>query len=55
MDCEYLPAIYSGNKETDNKVNAELYLKLVAEGNEKGFCPVLVDKEIKHYVYAPKY
>ena len=55
MDCEYISAIYSGNKEEDNKANAELYLKLVAEGNEKGFCPVLVDKEIMHYVYAPKY
>ena len=55
MDCQYIPAIYSGNKEKDNKANAELYLKLVAEGNEKGFCPVLVDKKMKHYVYAPKY
>lgn len=55
MDCKYISAIYTGDKEKDNKVNADLYIKLVAEGNEDGFCPVLVDKKIMHYVYAPKY
>lgn len=55
MDCECIPAIYSGNKEADNKANTELYLKLVKEGEEKGFCPVLIDKDIMHYIYEPHY
>lgn len=45
MDCETVPAIYTGNKEYDDKANTDLYLSLVEEGKEKGFCPVLVDKE----------
>lgn len=55
MGCEYLPAIFSGNKEADNKANTELYLKLVREGREKGFCPVLIDKDIMHYMNESKY
>lgn len=55
MDCEYIPAVYSGDKEKDNKANTDLYLRLVKEGKKKGFCPVLVDRMIKHYVYEPKY
>ena len=28
MDCEYISAIYSGNKEEDNKANAEIKVKI---------------------------
>lgn len=55
MDCEYVSAVFSGDKEADNKANTELYLKLVHEGQEKGFCPVLIDKDIMHYMNGSKY
>lgn len=55
MDCEYVPAIFSGDKVTDNKANTELYLKLVREGREKGFCPVLIDKDTMHYMNENRY
>ena len=55
MDCEYVPAIFSGDKAADNKANTELYLKLVCEGQEKGFCPVLIDKDIMHYMNESRY
>lgn len=55
MGCKYVPAIFTGNVQKDNVANTELYLKLLKEGDEKGVCPVLVEKDIKHYIYAPKY
>ena len=55
MDCKYIPAIYSGDKEKDNEANTKLYLQLLKEGEAQGFCPVLVDKEIKHYIHEAKY
>ncbi len=55
MDCKFIPAIYSGDKEKDNEANTKLYLQLLKEGEAQGFCPVLVDKEIKHYIYEAKY
>ncbi len=55
MKADYIPAVFTGDEKEDNKANAELYLKLVKEGEVKGFCPVMVDKNIGHYIYKPKY
>lgn len=55
MDCEYVAAVYSGNKEADHKANTEMYLKLVREGEERGFCPVLIEKERMYGVNSSKY
>lgn len=55
IGCKYVSAIYTGDREKDNNANTELYLKLVKEGEEKGFCPVLVDKDIQHYIQASQY
>ena len=55
MDCEFVPAIYTGDKEKDNIANTELFLKLVEEGESKGFCPVLIYKDMQHYCRPQKY
>ena len=55
MECRFVPAVYTGNAEKDNIANTELYLRLLDEGKTQGFCPVLVDKEIKHYMWEEKY
>lgn len=55
MGCDYIPAVFTGDKEKDDRANAELYLQLVREGEEKGFCPVLVDRDIGHNVTPEKY
>jgi hypothetical protein len=55
MGCEYIPAIFTGDNAADNKANTELYLKLVKEGEEKGFCPVLVERDIMYYVSPQQY
>jgi len=55
MGCRFVPAVYTGIAEEDNRTNTELYLHLVNEGKNQGFCPVLVDKDIKRYVRKDKY
>jgi hypothetical protein len=46
IDCEIVPAINTGNFAADNTENFELYLKLTKKGEEKGYCPVLIRKDI---------
>ena len=50
MRCRIVPAVFTGNSEEDNKANADLFLCLTEEGRTQGFCPVLVEKDIKHYI-----
>ena len=55
LGCKYIPAINSGDNKKDNYANTELYLRLLKEGEKEEFCPVLIDKETRHYIYEPQY
>lgn len=55
MGCPYDPAIFTGDPESDNRANTELYLRLVREGDARGFCPVLLDRDFRTFDYAQRY
>ena len=52
LDCEIVPVINTGDFEKDDKANTELYLKLIKEGDEKGFAPVMIDLDDMKYNYS---
>ena len=54
MDCEMIPAIFTSDIAKDNVANMEMYMKLLEEGKEKHFCPILFRKEDEfiHYLLA---
>lgn len=55
MGCRIVPAVFTGNADADNRSNTARYLALVEEGTAQGFCPVLVDRNIEHYIWEEKY
>ena len=55
MGCPYVPAIFTGDPDSDNRANTELYLRLVREGDARGFCPVLLDRDFRTFDYAQRY
>lgn len=55
IDCEYIPALYSGNTEKDHRDNSNLYLKLLKEGERNGFIPVLINKDLTYCFNVSRY
>lgn len=55
IDCEILQAINTGSIADDNVANMELYLKLLEDGKENHFSPVLLRKEKDFYRYLLRY
>lgn len=55
IDCKTVPALYTGDKNKDSIDNTKLYLELYKKGCHNSFVPVLVDKDIEHYIWTERF
>ncbi len=55
MNCDMVPAASTGDFLNDNVANLELYFRLLKDGEQSGFCPILFRKEGEFYVYTLRY